>query len=572
MLQTLYRVLPPPEARQLRALVAWLTAAAVLQGVTLGLAGLATAAVIDDVSPGPWLIAVGVSCAAFVVVQWLAQQRAFHVGARTARALHHRLGDHLAELPLGWFTPARQAEVVDSATGGVPQLMSYPALLLRPAITAVAAPPAAAVTLAWLDWRYGAAVIVAGAVAWPVARYSGRLARTIDARRHRTSTEATARVLEFAERQPIIRTDGRASDDEDLGIALARMRAEGRRSAGTVIPGLVMFGFTINALVAALLGIAVALLATGGAAIGGFVGAVIVVVRVAGLAATGAELAAGLRLQAAALDRLADVLAAPPLPQAPASAVGAGDGVGEEDPLIRVENVSFGYDGTPVLTDVSLEVPRRGLTAIVGPSGAGKTTIIRLLARFWDPDAGSITVDGVDLRAIPAHEFYRQVATVLQDDHLLDLSIGENIRLGRPDAPAEEVDAVVRAAGLAETVAGLPDGLASPVGPGGSLLSGGQRQRVYIARALLKASPLTLMDEATSALDPENARLVTAAAQRLGTTGAVVVVAHNLDTVTGADQVLVIDGGTVRQRGAHADLSLEPGLYRDLLRDHLAPG
>ena len=518
MLRTLCRLLPPPDAQQLRGLVAWLSLAAVLHGLTLGLAGITIGAALDaESAPVGWLIALGGSAAAFLTVQWLAQQRAFHIGASTARALHHRLGEHLADLPLGWFTPARQAEVVDTATGGVPQLMSYPALLLRPALTAVVTPPVAALTLALLDWWYSLAVLVASGVAWFVARYSAHLARTVDAQRHRTNTEATARVLEYADRQQVIRTDSRPGDDDDLNQALDEVRTASRRIAGTVIPGLVLFGFTINALVAALLGIGVVLLA-GRPEIGVFVGVVVVVVRLAGVAATGAELAAGLRLQAAALDRLADVLDAPPLPLTPDEAPTAGDNA-PEAPLVRVENVSFGYDGTPLLTDVSMELPRRGVTALVGPSGAGKTTILRLLARFWDPDVGSITFDGVDLRAMPGDDLYARLSTVLQDDHLLDLSIGENIRLGRPDATPEDLEAAVRDAGLAETLEALPKGLDSPVGPGGTLLSGGQRQRVYIARALLKASPLTLLDEATSALDPENARLVTAAVKRLATSG-----------------------------------------------------
>ena len=570
MLQTLCRLLPHPDARRLRGLVVWLSVAAVLHGVTLGLAGITIAAVLDaESAPVGWLIALTVSVAAFLVVQWFAQQRAFLVGASTARSLHHRLGGHLADLPLGWFTPARQAEVVDTATGGVPQFMSYPALLLRPALTAVVTPPAAALTLALVDWWSSLAVLVACRMAWFAARYSAHQARAVDARRHRTSTEATARVLEYADRQPVIRTDARPGDDNDLNLAVDEVRAASRRSAGTVIPGLVLFGFTINALVAAFVGVAVVLLA-GRPEIGAFVGVVVVAVRLAGVAATGAELAAGLRMQAATLNRLADVLDVPPLPQTPDSTPTTGDDA-REAPLVRVENVSFGYDGTPTLTDVSMDLPRRGVTALVGPSGAGKTTVVRLLARFWDPDVGAITFDGVDLRAMSSDDLYARLSTVLQDDHLLDLSIGENVRLGRPDATPEELDAAVRDAGLSETIEALPHGLDSPVGPGGALLSGGQRQRVYIARALLKASPLTLMDEATSALDPENARLVTAAARRLAATGAVVVVAHNLDTVIEAEQVLVMDSGVIRQRGTHDHLSRQSGLYRDLLRDHLAP-
>jgi ATP-binding cassette subfamily B protein len=156
----------------------------------------------------------------------------------------------------------------------------------------------------------------------------------------------------------------------------------------------------------------------------------------------------------------------------------------------------------------------------------------------------------------------------MQDDHLLDGTIGDNIRLGSPTASTQEITAAVADVGLGAFLAGLPDGLDTPVGPGGSRLSGGQRQRVCVARALVRSAPLTLMDEATSALDPENASLVADTAARLARAGSVLVIAHDLDTAAQADQILVLDDGRVVQHGAPSVLAATPGPYRDLLRDH----
>ncbi|GAA2107089.1 ABC transporter ATP-binding protein [Streptomyces synnematoformans] len=565
MLRTLIRLLPPAGARQLTVLTAWLTAAAVLHGIALGLVGVVVAAWLDPAGDRtPWTIALGTAALAFVLVQWTAQMTAFRVGSTTARALHLRLGDRLAALPLGWFTATRQAGTIDLATTGVPQLMSYPALLLRPALTALVTPPAAALTLALLDWRHTLAVLAATAVAWAATRYAGHLARTVDTRRHRVTAEATDRILEHATRQPVIRTDQRADDTDALDRALEQVRAASRHSAGAVVPGLLLFGLVLNALFAALIAAGIARVTAGALTVPVFVGVIVVTARLTAIAAAGAELAAGLRLQQGTLGRLATTLDTPPLPvlhtpDEPAPATGE---------LVRAERVSFGYDHTTVLHDVSFTLPRRGLTALVGPSGSGKTTLIRLLARFWDPTTGRLLLDGTDLRALCPENLYAHIGTVLREDYLLDTTIGENIRLGRPAATDTELAAAVRAAGLERSVAELPDGLDSPAGPGGTQLSGGQHQRVCIARALLKAAPLTLMDEATSALDPENARLATEAAHRLAATRSVLLIAHNLDTVTHADQILVLDQGRIVQNGTHTELTTRDGPYQRLIRDH----
>ncbi|MBO1752917.1 ABC transporter ATP-binding protein [Actinotalea sp. BY-33] len=567
MLRALHRLLPAVDARAVVALTAWLATAAVLQGVVLGLAGTSVAVLVGTgyEAAEPWLVALTLTALGFVVVQGVAQSAAFRTGSQTARALHLALGDHIAHLPLGWFTPTRQAEVVDTATTGVPRLMSYPAILLRPAITAILTPVAAAVTVAFLDWRFGVALLAASLVAWWASTLSQHLARTVDLRRHRADVEAANRVLEYAVRQPVIRTDRRSEDDDALERALGEAAREARRSTATVLPGLLLFSVTLNVLFAALVAVGVLWVAGATLSVPAFVGLLVTTSRLTAVAAAGAELAAGLRLQRGALDRVADVLCVRPLPVLD---------LPPEDPpgtdvLVDVQGVSFRYGDVPVIQEVSFALPRRGLTAVVGPSGSGKTTIARLLARFWDPSAGRILLDGADLRGLETGALYRRIAVVLQDDHLADGTIAENIRAAAPEASPADLARAVRAAGLDSALHDLPAGLDTANGPGGARLSGGQRQRVSIARALLKAAPLTIMDEATSALDPENARLVGVAARDLARTSSVLVIAHHLDTVVHADQVLVLDRGRIVQQGTHAELVGQRGRYRELVAAHL---
>jgi len=240
-------------------------------------------------------------------------------------------------------------------------------------------------------------------------------------------------------------------------------------------------------------------------------------------------------------------------------------------PPLAFEDVTFRYGphDPPALDHVSFRADAGQTVALVGRSGAGKTTAAHLLLRFWDPQAGRILIGGHDIRAFELDELRRHVALVAQDTYLFNTSLWENLRLGRPEAPDDEVHAAARAANVAEFAEALPEGYATLVGERGLQLSGGQRQRVSIARALLKDAPVLVLDEATSHLDAVNEAEVRQALDRLMAGRTTLVIAHRLSTIRDADAIVVMDGGRVAETGTHGELLALDGLYSHLIAAQL---
>ncbi len=239
---------------------------------------------------------------------------------------------------------------------------------------------------------------------------------------------------------------------------------------------------------------------------------------------------------------------------------------------IRFDDVGFAYPGArrPALTGISLDIPAGATVAIVGPSGAGKTTLANLLLRFWDPASGHILIDGVDLREFELDHLRRRISLVSQDTYLFNDTLRANVALARPDADEAAVRRALDEAALGEFVASLPEGLDTRVGERGVQLSGGQRQRVAIARAFLKNAPTLILDEATSHLDAVSEAQVRGALDSLMRDRTTIVIAHRLSTVRHADLIVVLDHGRLAEVGAHAELVVRGGLYARLIHRQLA--
>ncbi len=229
--------------------------------------------------------------------------------------------------------------------------------------------------------------------------------------------------------------------------------------------------------------------------------------------------------------------------------------------LIQASNIDFAYDKRKIIDNISLSIPEHSTTAIVGPSGGGKTTFCHLLARFWDVDKGSVTLDGKDVRDYSMDNLMKNYSFVFQNVYLFHDTIANNIRFGQPEAPMEKVIAAAKKACCHDFISALPQGYDTVIGEGGASLSGGERQRISIARAIMKDSPIIILDEATANVDPENERDLMKAIAELTREKTVIMIAHRLKTVRNADQIVVIDKGRIAEQGKHEELVAKGGIY-----------
>lgn len=510
-----------------------------------------------------WLIALAVCAAASFILEYFLAIRSYVVAFDFLTNMHRAIGDKIASLPLGAFR-------ADTA-GKTSRLVSRELMMLGEIFAHMYSPLIAAIVTS-LTMLAGITVfspvlgvvclvsvpIVAGGV-WVARRclLSGSALKEAPAR------ELSHRIVEYATKQGALRACGRSASYEPLQRAEELYGAAARRSLVRETLGQIVNGMAAQVVVVSLI-CAIGLLAVGGSV--SPVEAIVAIgllLRFTQILVDIGMLTSAFETRRPVLDLGHEILSAPELPTA--SEDGESDDSAELSASVALEDVVFSYEADqPVLRGVSFRVEPGTMTAIVGPSGCGKTTIARLIARFYDVDSGVVSVGDRDVRSWDTAKLMAQLSLVFQDVYLFDDTLEANVRVGRPDASAAEIEEAARLSGVDEIVARLPMGWDTPVGEGGRALSGGERQRVSIARALLKDSPIVLFDEATSALDPENEHRVTAAMDKLRRNATLIVIAHKLDTITAADQIVVLDeNGRVVQIGTHAQLFAETeGQYR----------
>ena len=244
------------------------------------------------------------------------------------------------------------------------------------------------------------------------------------------------------------------------------------------------------------------------------------------------------------------------------------------DNSIELRDVRFSYHkegcGGEVIHGVSLKIPQGSCAAFVGPSGSGKSTLARLIASLWDVDSGSVEIGGVNIKDLSLEEYNRRVAYVSQDNFLFDMSVRDNIRLGRPGASDKEVEAMAKKSGCHDFIMSLEKGYDTIVGGSGAHLSGGERQRIAIARAMMKDAPIVILDEATAYTDPENEAVIQESVARLVKGKTLIVIAHRLSTIRDADMIYVIKDGAIDSFGTHEQLLRKRGLYKAMWEAHIS--
>ena len=526
----------------------------------------------DVRSAGQWLIALVIG----VVVCWALRRTVEKAGIRVGIAVlqrgRHRLGDHVARLPVGWFTAQNTARLSHVTSQGMMEMAQLPAHVFTPLITGVVTPVVILAALFALQWQMGLIALVTLPILFGVFALTARLGQRADQSFQHNAAHASQRMVEFAQAQSVLRAfNGEDGGTQFLEQAIERQQQSAKRlihvSAMSVVfnAWAVQAGFAVLLVAATLwLGDQLGTSLEPDSVIAVIVSLLLVsrfidpLLEVAGYS----EVLRGAHGQLSAVRELFAVkpLPEPQAPQAPA------------DGSVQLRNVSLRYaeDQADVLRAVSLRIEPGSMTALVGASGSGKTTLMRLIARFFDVTQGSVSVGGVDVRQMSSEQLAGQISQIFQDAYLFQGSIADNIRVGKPDASDIQVMEAARQAGVVEIIERLPQGLDTPVGEGGARLSGGERQRISIARALIKDAPILLVDEATAALDVENQAAIAEALARLRGMRTLIVIAHQLSTVAMADQIVVLDNGQISEQGSHAQLSAKPGLYAHFLAQRRA--
>jgi len=509
--------------------------------------------------PIPFLITIVVIYFAFKgIFTYLQAVLMEQVGKRVIRGMRNRLYRHATSLSSDFFTQARTGDLISRTTNDIVMVeealvRTFADLFLQP-LNLIATVAAAF----WLNWRLALIAIVAiPAVLFPVLAI-GRRIRRRTRRVQEKLADLTSILQETFEGIRVVKAFNMEPYEierfERENQRLYRLSVRIIRQYNIVRPVIELLGgITIaGALVigAGLLRMAVPVILAFSAAI----------IRIYEPAKKLGALYNKIQMSIAAAERVFQVMDLKP-------SVAEEPDAGVLPPIrdrITYEHVSFAYEDEPVLRDISLEVKRGEVLAIVGPSGSGKTTIVNLLLRFYDPTDGTISIDGTNLRDVTLASLREQIGLVTQDVVLFNDTVAANIAYGRPDTPREAIAEAARVANADEFIRALPDAYDTVIGERGVKLSGGQRQRLAIARALLRNPPILVLDEATSALDTESERLVQQAIDRLMQHRTALVIAHRLSTIQHADTIVVLSDGRIVEQGTHPELVEADGLYRKL--------
>ena len=480
-------------------------------------------------------------------------------GYGTAADKRMEIAEHLRYLPMGYFNANSLGSIMSVTTNTMENLSDVGTRVVMLVTEGVITTLVITGVIFFFEWRISLLILVGLVIYFLVNRQLRLRSRDAAARKLDSDVSLVERVLEYIQGIAEVKSyhlSGKYNKRVDEAVS-ANVKANTQMEL-SLVPLM-----TLQTYVCKLIGVGIALLAlllyTGGVMT--LLNCIMMVIcsfmvmeslEMAGL------YTALLRVVDLSVDKANAILDLPPMDIEGEDAVPA-------DTELKAEHISFAYGEKKIIDDVSVTIPAGSVTAIVGPSGGGKTTLCHLLGRFWDVDQGQVTLGGRDVRTYSLDALMKNFSFVFQDVYLFRDTIANNIRFGSPQASMEQVVAAAKKARCHDFIMALPEGYDTVIGESGGTLSGGERQRLSIARAMMKDAPIIILDEATANVDPENEEDLLAAVEELTREKTIIMIAHRLKTVRHADQILVVDRGRIVQRGTHEELMRQEGLYRSFI-------
>ena len=506
------------------------------------------------------LIAVVVAQA---VVHYLCDRLQSAAGYMIFTDKRMELGGHLRKLPMGYFTSGNIGKISSVLSTDMVFIEEVAMSTLGNMMSYMLSAFVLLVFMFFLDLRLGLIAAAVTLLAWFIAKGMNKVSLKEAAGRQDQSEHLTDAVLSFAEGISVIKSYNLIGEkSEELTENFRRSRDTSTVFERKMTPwtrGLtILYAVGISAIFV----LSVWLQQSGSLSLPYLLGVLLFVFDLfSPLKALYGE-ASRLTVMNAALDRIEAVLNEEELPDKGTQHISQAD---SNLPEICFDNVTFAYQDKEVLHNISFSMKKHTMTALVGPSGGGKSTIANLLARLWDVKSGKVTIRGTDIRDVPLSELMEQISMVFQRVYLFQDTIYNNISMGKPDATEEEVYEAAKKARCYDFVMALPDGFQTVIGEGGATLSGGEKQRISIARCILKDAPIVILDEATASVDTDNESYIQEAINELVKGKTLLVIAHRLNTIRQADQILVIADGRISEQGTHDELMEKAGIYQDFV-------
>ena len=484
-----------------------------------------------------------------------------HAGYFMAADRRIAIADRMKSVPMGFFSANSLGQVSGVCTTVVGSIESMVPMVLVNILSGLITTAVFTLLLLLWNWRIGLIALAGIAVYLLVVSAMEKKSAAIAQDSQKSQTALTEAVLETVQGMSVVKSFNlTGKGDKKLQDALEYHRRSNLQVEHVMTPYTAAQEAVLQIASVAMMAAAVALWIGGNLTLPDALMAVVVSFLVFSQVKLFGMGVSMLRLAGAAIDRTVETEQMPRLDE-------KGKAVSPQRHDIVFDHVNFSYEAKPILRDVSVTLPDKTTTAIVGPSGSGKTTFCNLVARFWDVDSGSVRIGGTDVRDYTLASLMDQISMVFQNVYLFADTIENNIKFGCPEATHAQVVEAARKTCCDDFISALPEGYDTVIGEGGASLSGGEKQRISIARAMLKDAPIIILDEATANVDPENEDRLQKAIEALTHEKTVLMIAHRLKTVRGADQILVLDGGRIVQQGRHEELIAQSGIYADFVGD-----